>query len=315
MNKKTNLINDILRLKEEKNAVIMSHFYQVKEIQDIADVIGDSLLLAQKAAETSADIILLSGVLFMGETAKILAPDKKVLIPDINAGCSLADSCPPDEFEKFIKKYPNHIVITYVNTKVEIKALSDIVVTSTNAVAIINSLPKDQAIIFGPDRNLGNYLQSITGREMIIWDGACHVHEQFSVERIVKIKKKYPKALLLAHPECKQTILLMADFIGSTSALFNFTKNNESKEFIIATEAGILHLMKKASPEKLFIPAPPIDSTCGCSNCEFMKMNTLKKIYNALKYELPVIEVEESLRKRAVKPIEKMLELSEQFSL
>ena len=204
MNKKTNLINDILRLKEEKNAVIMSHFYQVKEIQDIADVIGDSLLLAQKAAETSADIILLSGVLFMGETAKILAPDKKVLIPDINAGCSLADSCPPDEFEKFIKKYPNHIVITYVNTKVEIKALSDIVVTSTNAVAIINSLPKDQAIIFGPDRNLGNYLQSITGREMIIWDGACHVHEQFSVERIVKIKKKYPKALLLAHPECNK---------------------------------------------------------------------------------------------------------------
>ncbi|MDG5799377.1 quinolinate synthase NadA [Marinilabiliaceae bacterium ANBcel2] len=313
ISKNLDLKVEINKLKREKNAIIMAHYYQIDEIQDIADFVGDSLALAQKAASNDADIILLSGVYFMGETAKILSPDKTVLVPDINAGCSLADSCPADEFEKFVNKYSDHTVVTYVNTTAAVKALSDIVVTSTNAVDVINSIPKEKSIIFGPDRNLGNYLESISGREMMLWDGACHVHEQFSIERIVALKKEHPDALLIAHPECKKPLLLMADFIGSTAALLNYTSHSDCKKFIVATESGILHQMIKKSKDKTFIPAPPIDSTCGCSDCEFMKLNTLKKIYLTLKYEYPKVEIEEKLRKRALIPIERMLSVSNQI--
>jgi quinolinate synthase len=312
---KLDIKEEILKLKKEKNAIIMAHYYQINEIQDIADFVGDSLALAQQASQTKADVILLAGVYFMGETAKILSPEKKVLVPDFKAGCSLADSCPADEFAEFKKKYPNHIVVTYVNTTADIKALSDIVVTSTNAVGIINSIPKNQPILFGPDRNLGNYLQGLTGREMVLWDGACHVHEQFSLEKIVELKKSHPDAQLIAHPECKKPLLIMADFIGSTAALLKYTQENKHKEFIVATEAGILHQMQKASPYKNFIPAPPNDSTCGCNDCEFMKLNTLKKLYLALKYEYPEVTVEESVRIEAEKPIRRMLEISAQLQL
>lgn len=305
------LVEAISQLKKEKNALLMAHYYQEKEIQDIADFVGDSLALAWEASKTNADIILLSGVLFMGETAKILSPDKKVLVPDFNAGCSLADSCPADEFEDFIKAHPDHTVVTYVNTTAEVKALSDIVVTSTNAVNIINSIPEDQKIIFGPDRNLGNYLQSIAGREMLIWDGACHVHEKFSVEKIIDIKKEYPEAEIIAHPECKQPVLTIADFIGSTASLLNYTRKSDSNQFIVATESGILHQMQKASKDKTFIPAPPSDSTCGCNDCEYMRLNSLRKIYLTLKHEFPEVKVDENIRKRAIKPIERMFELSE----
>lgn len=315
ISKNINLVDEIQRLKLEKNAVIMAHYYQVKEVQDIADFVGDSLALAQFAAKTTADIILLAGVLFMGETAKILSPNKKVIVPDLNAGCSLADSCPDDEFEAFVKKHPNHVVITYVNTTAAVKALSDIVVTSTNAVGIINSIPKDKAILFGPDRNLGNYLQGVSGREMVLWDGACHVHEKFSVEKIIEIKKKYPNAKLVAHPECKRPLLILADYIGSTAALLKYTIQSSDNEFIVATEAGILHQMQKASPDKLFIPAPPIDSSCGCNDCEFMKLNTLKKVYLSLKNEFPLVEIEEEIRKKALLPIEKMLKISSELKL
>jgi len=308
--KDLNLVNEINKLKEEKNALIMAHYYQKNEIQDIADFVGDSLALAWEASKTNANIILLSGVLFMGETAKILSPDKKVLVPDMNAGCSLADSCPEDAFRQFIQKYPDHIVITYVNTSAEVKALSDIVVTSTNAVKIINSIPKDQKIIFGPDRNLGNYLQSISGRDMVLWDGACHVHEKFSVEKIAALKESHPEALVLAHPECKKPVLTIADFIGSTASLLKYTQTSSAKEFIVATESGILHQMQIASNDKLFIAAPPSDSSCGCNDCEFMRLNTLEKIYLALKYEQPEVEVEENIRLKAKKPILKMFELS-----
>jgi quinolinate synthase len=304
------LIKAINVLKKEKNALLMAHYYQENEVQDIADFVGDSLALAWEASQTNADIILLSGVLFMGETAKILSPEKKVLIPDFNAGCSLADSCPADDFEVFIKNHPEHLVVTYVNTTADVKALSDIVVTSTNAVQIINSLPKDQKIIFGPDRNLGNYLQSISGREMVIWDGACHVHEKFSVEKIINLKKQYPDAEIIAHPECKKPVLTLADFIGSTASLLNYTQKSSSNRFIVATESGILHQMQKASSEKSFIPAPPSDSTCGCNDCEFMRLNSLKKIYLTLKYEYPEVIVNEDIRKKAIKPIERMFELS-----
>ncbi len=309
------LKKEIIRLKEEKNAIIMGHFYQKNEIQDIADFVGDSLALAQEAAKTDAKIIVLAGVHFMGETAKILSPQKKVLVPDLNAGCSLADSCPPEAFETFVKKHPAHTVLTYVNTTAQIKALSDIVVTSTNAKKIVESLPADEKIIFGPDRNLGNYLNSISGRDMVLWDGACHVHEKFSVEKIVELKKEYPDALVLAHPECKQPLLVLADFIGSTAALLNFTKQSECKQFIVATESGIIHQMEKYHPEKDFIPAPPNDSTCACNDCEYMKLNTLEKLYNCLKFEWPSIEVEEEIRKKAVKPINRMLDISKQFGL
>lgn len=310
-----NLEDAFLKLKKEKNAVLMAHFYQEARIQNIADFVGDSLALAQFAAKTDADIIIVAGVHFMGESAKILAPHKTVLVPDLNAGCSLADSCPPDEFSKFIARYPDHKVITYVNTSAEIKALSDIVVTSTNAKAIVDSFAPDEKLIFGPDRNLGNYINSITGREMVLWDGACHVHEKFSLEKMMELKAENPDAEILAHPECKKQLLMVADYIGSTSALLKYSASNSNNKFIVATESGIIHQMKLKSPQKIFIPAPPNDSTCACNDCEFMRLNTLQKIYNALKYEWPSIQVKEDIRLKAVKPIERMLELSAKLGL
>ncbi len=307
---KTQLIEAINQLKKEKNAVIMAHYYQMGDIQDIADNVGDSLALAQWAAKTEADIIVLCGVHFMGETAKILSPSKKVLIPDLNAGCSLADSCPADAFEAFTKAHPDHTVISYVNTTAAVKALTDVVVTSTNAKKIVDSFPKDAKLIFGPDRNLGNYINSVTGRTMLLWDGACHVHEQFSVEKLVKLKSENPDAFILAHPECKQTVLIMADFIGSTQALLNYATASDKQSFIVATESGILHEMQKQNPNKAFIPVPPNDSTCACNECNFMRLNTLQKLYDCLKNETPEILIDAELREKAVKPILRMLELS-----
>lgn len=304
------LISEIKRLRREKNAVVMAHYYQIGDIQDIADMVGDSLALAQYAAKTEADIIVLCGVHFMGETAKILSPQKKVLVPDIEAGCSLADSCPADEFERFVKAHPDHTVVSYVNTTAAVKALTDIVVTSTNAKKIIDSLPLDAKIIFAPDRNLGNYINSVTGRNMLLWDGACHVHEQFSVESLVELKKAHPKAKVLAHPECKNVVLMLADFVGSTQALLNYATNSQDTEFLVATESGIIHQMQKQNPNKVFIPIPPVDSTCGCNDCKYMRLNSLEKLYLCLKTEQPEILVDEALRVKAVKPIERMLELS-----
>ncbi|HBQ82786.1 MAG: quinolinate synthase [Bacteroidetes bacterium GWE2_41_25] len=304
------LINKIKKLRKEKNAVILAHYYQEPEIQDIADFVGDSLDLSRKSSTTDADIIVFAGVNFMAETAKILSPQKKVLIPDLNAGCSLAESCPTDEFRKFRDKYPDHIVVSYINTTAEIKALTDITCTSTNAVKIIESIPENQKIIFAPDRNLGNYLNSITGRDMVIWNGACHVHEEFSLEKILKIKNTYPDAKLIAHPECQKPIQIAADFIGSTSALLRYTERDGGMEYIVATESGILHQMKKRNPEKLFIPAPPIDSTCGCSDCKFMKLHNLQKIYDSLKEEKFEVNITPEIREKALIPIQKMLELS-----
>lgn len=304
------LISEIKRLRQEKNAVIMAHYYQTGDIQDIADMVGDSLALAQYAAKTEADIIVLCGVHFMGETAKILSPQKKVLVPDIEAGCSLADSCPADEFERFVKAHPDHTVVSYVNTTAAVKALTDIVVTSTNAKKIIDSLPLYAKIIFAPDRNLGNYINSVTGRNMLLWDGACHVHEQFSVESLVELKKAHPKAKVLAHPECKNVVLMLADFVGSTQALLNYATNSQDTEFLVATESGIIHQMQKQNPNKVFIPVPPVDSTCGCNDCKYMRLNSLEKLYLCLKTEQPEILVDEALRVKAVKPIERMLELS-----
>ncbi len=315
VDKDINIIEAINKLKKEKNAVIMAHYYQTNEVQDIADVVGDSLVLAQKAAVTEADIILLSGVHFMGETAKILSPEKKVLIPDFNSGCSLADSCPAVDFKKFIKDHPGHTVISYVNTTADVKALTDIVVTSTNAKMIIDSLPADEKIIFGPDRNLGNYINSITGRNMILWDGACHVHEKFSVEKIVKLKEQNPDAEILAHPECKKPLLLISDHVGSTASILNYSKTSKSKKFIVATESGILHQMQLSSPDKMFIPAPPNDSTCACNDCEYMKLNSLQKIYNTLLHEWPEILINEDVRVKAVKPITRMLDISKKYGL
>ncbi len=310
-----NMVDEINRLRTEKNAVIMAHYYQTGDIQDIADFVGDSLALAQWASKTTADIIVVCGVHFMGETAKILSPDKKVLVPDLNAGCSLADSCPAGKFEKFVKEHPGYKVISYVNTTAAVKALTDVVVTSTNAKQIVESFDKDEKLIFGPDRNLGNYINSVTNRNMLLWDGACHVHEQFSLEKILELKKQYPDALILAHPECKKVILNIADFIGSTAALLNFTTKSNSKTFIVATESGILHEMQKRNPGKTFIPAPPNDSTCACNECNFMRLNTLKKLYNCLRFEQPEILIEESLRVKAKEPILKMLEISEKLGL
>ena len=307
---KIELVASINHLKKEKNAVIMAHYYQMGDIQDIADYVGDSLALAQWAAKTDADIIVLCGVHFMGETAKILSPSKKVLVPDMNAGCSLADSCPAVDFEAFIKAHPGHTVISYVNTTAAVKALTDVVVTSTNAKKIVDQFPKDAKLIFGPDRNLGNYINSVTGREMVLWDGACHVHEQFSVEKLVSLKEANPEALILAHPECKQTVLLMADFIGSTQALLNFATSSDKTQFIVATESGILHEMQKKNPDKTFIPVPPNDSTCACNECSFMRLNTLEKLYQCLLNETPEILVDEEVRVKAVKPILKMLDMS-----
>ncbi len=310
-----NLEDAFLKLKNEKNAILMAHYYQEARIQNIADFVGDSLALAQFAAKTDAQIIIVAGVHFMGETAKILAPHKTVIVPDLNAGCSLADSCPPNEFREFIARYPDHKVITYVNTSAEIKALSDVVVTSTNAKAIVDSFASDEKLIFGPDRNLGNYINSITGRDMILWDGACHVHEKFSLEKILQLKSENPEAEILAHPECKKQLLIVADFIGSTSALLKYSVTSQKNTFIVATESGIIHQMKLKSPQKIFIPAPPNDSTCACNDCEFMRLNTLQKIYNALKYEWPSIEVDQNIQMKAVIPIEKMLELSARLGL
>ncbi|WP_066630298.1 quinolinate synthase NadA [Labilibacter marinus] len=310
-----NIEEAFLKLKKEKNAVLMAHFYQEDKIQDIADFVGDSLALAQFAAKTDAEIIMVAGVHFMGESAKILSPEKTIIVPDLNAGCSLADSCPPDAFEKFINQYPDHKVVTYVNTSAEIKALSDIVVTSTNAKAIVDSFPENEKLIFGPDRNLGNYINSITGRDMILWDGACHVHEKFSLEKILDIKKENPDAEILAHPECKKQLLMVADHIGSTAALLKYSSDNSSNKYIVATESGIIHQMRLKSPNKTFIPAPPNDSTCACNDCEFMRLNTMSKLYNALKFGWPNIEVKEDIRVKAVKPIERMLEVSDKLGL
>jgi len=309
------LKSEIKRLSREKNAVILAHYYQEPQIQDIADFVGDSLYLSQQAARTSAEMIVFCGVHFMAETAKILSPSRKVLLPDMNAGCSLADSCKAEDFGPFVKKYPGHTVVSYINTTAEIKALSDIICTSSNAVQIIQSIPEDKPIIFAPDRNLGNYIESLTGRRMVIWNGACHVHEEFSLERILELKRKHPDAKIIAHPECNKPVLIVADYIGSTSSLLKYTIRDDAGTYIVATESGILHQMKKANPLKTFIAAPPMDSTCGCSDCMYMKLNTMKKLYNCLKFEIPEIKVEENLRKRAETSIIRMLEISEKLGL
>ncbi|HKL38349.1 MAG TPA: quinolinate synthase NadA [Bacteroidales bacterium] len=309
------VVDEINRMKQEKKAVILGHYYQTSDIQDIADYLGDSLKLSQVAAETDAEIIVFAGVHFMAETAKILSPRKKVIIPDVNAGCSLADSCPPEEFREFVEAHPDHTVISYVNTTAEIKTMTDICCTSTNALDIVNYLPEEEKIIFAPDRNLGNYIQRVSGRDMLIWQGACHVHEEFSVEKIAELKKQHPQAKIIAHPECEKPVLLMADHVGSTSSLLKFTRQDDAQQYIVATESGILHQMMKESPEKDFIVAPPKDSTCGCSDCNFMKMITMKKIYNSLKYGGPVVELDDDTIKKARRPIIRMLEISKELGL
>jgi len=308
-------ISEIERMKAEKNAIILAHYYQTGDIQDIADFVGDSLALSQKAASNSADIILFAGVKFMAETAKILAPGKKVLLPDMMAGCSLADSCKPEEFKKFIIANPGRTVITYVNSTAEIKALSDIICTSSNAVQIVESLPLNEKILFAPDRNLGNYVLNKTGRDIVIWNGTCHVHEEFSLEAIINMKKENPDAKILVHPECEMPVRLVADYIGSTSALLNFTKKDTGKTYIVATEAGIIHQMKKENPQKNYIPVPPRDSTCGCSECAFMKLITIKKIYDCLLNENPEIFVDDEILIKARRPIIRMMEISEKLGL
>ncbi len=305
------LVKEINRLKKEKNAVILAHYYQVAEIQDIADYVGDSLQLSQQAAETDADMIVFAGVHFMAETAKILSPDKIVVLPDLKAGCSLADSCPPDAFKKFTKAHPNHVVITYVNCSAEIKALSDIVCTSSNALKIVNSIPKETPIIFAPDKNLGKYIISQTGRDMLLWDGSCIVHEAFSIDKLIELHKKYPDHKIIAHPESETHILNTATYIGSTSGMINFVKQHPKEKFIVATEAGILHKMQQEMPNTELVPAPAKeDNTCACSECHFMKMNTLQKLYDCMLNESPQIDVPEKIRKRALLPIKRMLELS-----
>jgi quinolinate synthase len=308
------LFAEIERLKKEKNAVILAHYYQEPDIQDVADFIGDSLALAQKAQSTTADIIVFAGVHFMAETAKILNPNKKVLLPDLKAGCSLADSAPADLFKKFKEQYPDHLVITYINCSAGMKALSDIICTSSNAEAIINSLPKEQKIIFAPDKNLGAYLIKKTGRDMVLWNGACIVHEIFSREKITKLKMRHPNAKVIAHPECEEPVLELADFIGSTSGLLKYSKENPATEFIVATESGIIHQMQLQAPLKTFIPAPP-DNSCACNDCPFMKLNTLEKLYLCMEYEEPEIIMDENLRIASKKPIERMLEISAKYGL
>jgi quinolinate synthase len=308
------LYGEIEKLKKQKNAVILAHYYQDGDIQDIADYIGDSLGLSQQAAKTDADIIVFAGVHFMAETAKILSPGKKVLLPDVKAGCSLADSCPPHLFKKFKENYPDHLVITYVNCTAELKALSDIVCTSSNAVQIVESLPADQKIIFGPDKNLGAYVAKKTGRNLVLWNGACMVHEIFSREKMTKLKERYPNAKILAHPECEEVILKMADYIGSTTGILKYATKSLGKEFIVATESGILHQMQKDNPDKLFIPAPP-NNNCACNDCPHMKRNTLEKLYLCLKNEMPEVTVPGHIIEKAVKPIERMLEISASLGL
>lgn len=301
---------EIDRLKREKNAVIMAHYYQRPEVQEIADSIGDSLALAQRAARTEADVIVMCGVHFMGETAKILCPDKKVLIPDAAAGCSLADSCPADEFEAFVRQHPDHTVISYVNTSAAVKALTDIVVTSGNARKIVDSLPADEKIIFGPDRNLGGYINSVTGRDMLLWPGACHVHDRFSLQGILDLKKEHPEAKVLVHPECPKPIRIIADKVGSTAALLDYARNSEAKEFIVVTESGILHEMQKACPGKTLLAAPADDAECQCNECEYMKLGTLRKVYECLRDETPEVTVDPAVAEKALRPIRRMLELS-----
>ena len=308
------LFSEIERLKKEKNAIVLAHYYQEPDIQDVADYIGDSLGLAQKAQSTNADIIVFAGVHFMAETAKILNPNKKVLLPDLKAGCSLADSAPADLFKQFRDKYPDHVVITYINCSAEMKALSDVICTSSNAQAIIESYPKDQKIIFAPDRNLGAYLIKKTGRPMVLWNGACVVHEIFSLQKITKLKVRHPNAKVIAHPECEEPVLRVADFIGSTSSLLKYTKENVATEFIVATESGIIHQMQMQSPFKTFIPAPP-DNACACNDCPFMKLNTLEKLYLCMEYEEPEIIMDEQLRIASKKPIMKMLDISKRCGL
>lgn len=317
---KAELIAEINRLRKEKNAVIMAHYYQTDEIQQLADFIGDSLALAQQAKKTDAEIIVMCGVHFMGETAKILCPDRKVLIPDLQAGCSLADSCKAEDLRKWKEEHPGYKIISYVNTSAEVKALTDICVTSSNALKIVNNLPENEKILFGPDRNLGNYINSITGRNMQLWNGACHVHERFSVEEIVRLKAEHPEAKVLAHPECKSTVLALADVIGSTQALLNYAKQHDDKEYLVATESGILFEMQKACPEKTFIPVPPQATEmktadgklipCACNECDYMRMNTLEKLYLCLRDESNEIKVPESIAEKAVVCIDSMLEMS-----
>ena len=308
------LFAEIERLKKEKNAIILAHYYQEPDIQDVADFIGDSLGLAQQAEKTKADIIVFAGVHFMAETAKILNPNKKVLLPDLKAGCSLADSAPPALFKQFRDKHPDHIVISYINCSAGVKALSDIICTSSNAEKIIESLPPEQKIIFAPDKNLGAYLIKKTGRDMVLWNGACIVHEIFSLEKITKLKIRHPKAKFIAHPECEEPVLRVADYIGSTTSLLKYTINDDAQEYIVATETGILHQMQKQSPHKTFIPAPP-ENMCACNDCPYMKLNTLEKLYLCMEYEEPQIIMDENLRIAALKPIKRMLEISHKYGL
>lgn len=308
------LFAEIEQLKREKNAVLLAHYYQEPDIQDVADFVGDSLGLAQEAAKTKADIILFAGVHFMAETAKIINPGKKVLLPDLKAGCSLSDSCPPDLFAQFKAQYPDHKVVTYINCSAGLKALSDVVVTSTNAKAIVESFPKDQPLIFAPDKNLGAYINKETGRNMVLWDGACMVHEIFSQRKLAELQMRHPNAKVIAHPECEEAVLALADYIGSTAGLLKFTMRDEAEEFIVVTEAGILHEMQKRSPNKRFIAAPN-EGSCACNDCPHMKLNTLEKVYTCLKYEMPAVDVPENLCIEALKPIERMLELSAQLGL
>ncbi len=308
------LFAEIERLKKEKNAVILAHFYQEPDIQDVADFIGDSLGLAQKAKQTDADIIVFAGVHFMAETAKILNPTKKVLLPDLKAGCSLADSAPTDLFKTFKDKHPDHLVISYINCTAEIKALSDIICTSSNAEKIIESVPKDQPILFAPDKNLGAWLNKKTGRNMLLWNGACMVHEIFSLEKITKLKIRHPKAKLIAHPECEEVVLAIADYIGSTTQLLKYSQSDRCNEYIVATETGILHQMQQSSPNKTFIPAPP-NNNCACNDCPYMKLNTLEKLYLCMQYELPEITMDESLRLAAKKPMDRMMDISQKAGL
>lgn len=310
LNKSVDLGNEILKLKNKLNAIILAHYYQEDDIQDIADFVGDSLELAKKAKSTSADVIVFAGVHFMAETAKILNPEKLVLIPDLNASCSLAEGCPADEFKSFRDKHPEYLAITYINCTAEVKALSDIICTSSSAEKIINQIPVDQPILFSPDRNLGKYLIKKTGRDMLLWDGSCIVHETFSERKIIDLKIKYPEAKLISHPECEEPILMHSDFIGSTSKLLSFVQKDNSKKYIVATETGIIHQMKKAEPKKEFIPAPPEDDSCSCNNCPYMKMNTMEKLFLCMKNKSPEILIDENIRKKALLPIERMLAMS-----
>lgn len=304
------LRDEISRLKKEKNALIMAHYYQREEIQEIADFIGDSLALARQASQTDADVIVMCGVHFMGETAKILCPDKKVLVPDMEAGCSLADSCPPDKFEEFVKSHPSHTVVSYVNTSAAVKALTDIVVTSGNARQIIEQLPEDEKIIFGPDHNLGEYINSVTGRKMLLWKGACHVHDRFSLEKILEMKKEHPGAKILVHPECQRPLQLVADKVGSTAALLQYAQTDDAKEYIVVTESGILFEMRRKCPGKTLLAAPAEDAECQCNECDFMKLNTLEKVYAALRDGSPEIIVDKEIAEKALRPIKRMLSMS-----